>query len=178
MNDLVNCVEQHIASIAGIKKVVVAYSGGVDSHVLLHTCAKLKNKLKKLSFSAVYIDHGLHDDSFHWSEHCKRITADLFFSFSSVQVNAKNEQGEGPEQSARRARYEALSSFIDEQTVLLTAQHQDDQAETLMLQLLRGAGVDGLAGMPSLVTFRAGYISRPLLGFSKQHILQLSLIHI
>lgn len=172
MNDLVNCVEQHIASIAGIKKVVVAYSGGVDSHVLLHACAKLKNKLKKLSFSAVYIDHGLHDDSFHWSEHCKRITADLFFPFSSVQVNAKNEQGEGPEQSARRARYAALSSFIDEQTVLLTAQHQDDQAETLMLQLLRGAGVNGLAGMPAFGAFNAGSISRPLLGLSKEHILQ------
>jgi len=170
--DLVNCVEQHIASIAGIKKVVVAYSGGVDSHVLLHACAKLKSKLKSLSFSAVYIDHGLHDDSSLWSEHCKRITTDLDFPFSSLEVNAKNERGEGPEQAARVARYAALSNFIDEHSVLLTAQHQDDQAETLMLQLLRGAGVNGLASMPSLSQFTMGFISRPLLGFSKQQVLQ------
>lgn len=172
MDDIVNCVEQHITSVADVKKVIVAYSGGADSHVLLSACAKLNNKLHNLSFLAVYIDHGLHEDSLYWSEHCQKITTNLSFPFSSQQVYAKNDKGEGPEQAARRARYAALSSFIDEYSVLLTAQHQDDQAETLMLQLLRGAGVDGLAGMPTLSGFGRGFISRPLLKFNKQQILQ------
>lgn len=171
MDDLVNTVKQHLDSIEGVTKVVVAYSGGVDSHVLLHACSILRQQLKSLFFSAVYIDHGLHDDSVHWSEHCKKITTELGFPFHSIQVNAQDKHGDGPEQAARVARYAALSTFIDKHSVLLTAQHEDDQAETLMLQLLRGAGVDGLASMPSFNQFNAGFISRPLLRVSKQHIL-------
>lgn len=171
MKDLVNCVEQHIASIAGINKVIIAYSGGVDSHVLLHTCSRVQKKLKHISFLAVYIDHGLHDDSSRWSAHCEEVASKLNTPFISKQVNAKNDRGEGPEQAARRARYAALSDFIDETSVLLTAQHQDDQAETFMLQLLRGAGIDGLASMPSLHPFGLGFISRPLLKFGKQQLL-------
>ncbi|MDF1688757.1 MAG: tRNA lysidine(34) synthetase TilS [Cycloclasticus sp.] len=171
MKDLINCVEQHIASIAGIKKVVIAYSGGVDSHVLLHTCSRVQKNLKHISFLAVYIDHGLHDHSSRWSTHCEQVASNLNIPFISRQVNAKNNRGEGPEQAARRARYAALSGFIDETSVLITAQHQDDQAETFMLQLLRGAGIDGLASMPSLHPFGLGFISRPLLKFGKQQLL-------
>jgi len=171
LDDLVNCVEQYILSITGIKKVVIAYSGGVDSHVLLHSCSQLQEKLKPISFLAVYIDHGLHDDSSRWSTHCEQMASALAIPFTSQKVNAQNDQGEGPEQAARRARYAALSDYIDESSVLLTAQHQDDQAETFMLQLLRGAGVDGLASMPILNPFGLGSILRPLLKFSKQQLL-------
>jgi len=172
LNDLINCVEQRIASITDIKRIVIAYSGGVDSHVLLHVCAQLQKNLNHLAFKAVYIDHGLHEDSSRWSEHCEKVAIDLGVDFTSQQVDARNNNGEGPEQAARRARYAALSTLVDENTVLLTAQHQDDQAETLMLQLLRGSGVNGLASMPTLARFDAGFISRPLLGFSKKDILE------
>lgn len=171
MDDLVNCVEQYILSVTGIKKVVIAYSGGVDSHVLLHSCSQLQNKLKALTFLAVYIDHGLHEDSSRWSTHCEQMASALDIPFISQKVNAQNDQGEGPEQAARRARYAALSDFIDESSVLLTAQHQDDQAETFMLQLLRGAGVDGLASMPIVNPFGLGLILRPFLKLSKQQLL-------
>ncbi len=172
MDEFVNQIEQHIKSLNGINKVVIAYSGGVDSHVLLHACSKLQKTLDHLSFLAVYIDHGLHDDSLLWAEHCKKITGDLNVPFVSKQVYAKNDHGEGPEQAARRARYKALSGFIDQHSVLLTAQHQDDQAETLMLQLLRGAGLDGLASMPVIAEFYEGFIVRPFLGYAKQQVLQ------
>jgi len=171
LDDLVNCVEQYILSVTGIKKVVIAYSGGVDSHVLLHSCSQLQNKLKALTFLAVYIDHGLHEDSSRWSTHCEQMASALDIPFISQKVNAQNDQGEGPEQAARRARYAALSDFIDESSVLLTAQHQDDQAETFMLQLLRGAGVDGLASMPIVNPFGLGLILRPFLKLSKQQLL-------
>lgn len=154
-----------------VEKVVVAYSGGVDSHVLLHVCAELKSKLSHLSFHSIHIDHGLQSDSSKWSAHCKIIAEGLNVNFSSCSVQASPLKGEGPEQAARHARYTALATFVTANTALLTAQHQDDQAETLLLQLLRGAGVKGLASMPSLIDFSDGYLARPFLNANKQSIL-------
>ncbi|MBQ0725028.1 MAG: tRNA lysidine(34) synthetase TilS [Cycloclasticus sp.] len=171
MTDLVNSVEQLIAPIKGVKTVVVAYSGGVDSHVLLHSCAKLSDRFKSIQFKAIYIDHGLHKDSKQWSSHCQQISTDLSIEFTSIKVDASDISGEGPEQAARHARYEALQTVIDDASLLMTAQHQDDQAETLMLQLLRGSGIKGLAAMPLLARFGAGQIARPFLDHSKQSIL-------
>ena len=101
----------------------------------------------------------------------RSLSEDLAIDFSSIKVNAIDLKGEGPEQAARHARYEALLSFANESTVVLTAQHEDDQAETLMLQLLRGAGIKGLSGMPALSPFGGGLLGRPFLPISKKTIL-------
>lgn len=171
MTDLVKSIEQLIAPINDLSTVIVAYSGGVDSHVLLHACSHLAVSFESIQFKAIYIDHGLHKDSTKWSDHCRQISADLAIEFTSIKVDASNTSGEGPEQAARLVRYQALKSVMNDASLLMTAQHQDDQAETLMLQLLRGSGIKGLAAMPSLARFGAGQIARPFLNHSKQSIL-------
>ncbi len=170
MNQFVDTVEQQLASINGLTHVVIAYSGGVDSHVLLLACSILKPILPNIAFCAMYIDHGLHADSAKWRDHCDSVCVDLRVDFISQKVNAADLNGDGPEQAARYARYDALKSVVTAHTVLLTAQHQDDQAETLMLQLLRGAGVNGLASMPACNNFGLGFIARPFLSLSKADI--------
>lgn len=171
MPQFIDKVECYLRSLDGIASVVIAYSGGVDSHALLDACSRLQPLLQQMSFKAVYIDHGLHQDSVHWRHHCEACAAVLNIEFESKKVDAVDVSGEGPEQAARHARYAALEAYCGENTVLLTAQHQDDQAETLMLQLLRGAGIKGLASMPALASFGLGYIGRPLLEVGQQVIL-------
>lgn len=144
----------------------VAYSGGLDSHVLLHALAVLRAE-HPFSLSAIHIDHGLQSASAEWGRHCARVctTLDVPCVVKSVQVEGVAE--EGTEAAARRARYAALAAALAPGEILLTAHHGDDQAETVFLQLLRGTGVAGLAAMPTRAGFGPGQIVRPLLGFSR-----------
>ena len=171
MQQLIDKVEHYLYSVEGIAEVIVAYSGGVDSHVLLHVCSQLQPRLKTLSFKAIHIDHGLQQDASKWATHCLRVATSLGLECRVERVNANDVNGDGPEQAARNARYAALRAHCSKQTLVLTAQHQEDQAETLMLQLFRGAGVKGLASMPRLTAFGDGLIGRPLLECSQQEIL-------
>jgi tRNA(Ile)-lysidine synthase len=112
----------------------------------------------------VHVDHQLHAHSRRWSAHCRRIAARLGIPLSVCRVQVACEPGTSPEAAARAARYAALGAGLAPREVLLTAHHEDDQLETVLLQLLRGAGVAGLAAMPALAPFGAGQLGRPLLG--------------
>jgi len=149
-----------------IKTWCLAYSGGVDSQVLLHLL-----HLTQFNVSAVYIDHGLQAQSTDWAEHCQQQCGILKIPFQVIKVDGRARQGESPEAAARVARYAALKSLIQTDSCLLTAQHQDDQGETVLLQLLRGAGAAGLAGMPGIAKFANGWHARPLLNISQKKIL-------
>ena len=151
---------------ATIKTWWLAYSGGVDSQVLLHLLSATD-----LDVRAVYIDHGLQDESKQWAKHCAQSCQQLNIPFQTISVNARAAPGESPEASARHARYRALATLVAEGHCLLTAQHQDDQAETFLLQLLRSAGPAGLAAMPFCDEFSAGLHMRPLLVFTQAQIL-------
>ncbi|VAW56711.1 tRNA(Ile)-lysidine synthetase [hydrothermal vent metagenome] len=144
----------------------LAYSGGIDSQVLLHLLAQTPYKI-----NAVYIDHGLQAESSTWAAHCEQQCQTLNISYQKINVNAKPVRGEGPEAAARHARYSALKTCVQADMGLLTAQHLDDQSETILLQLLRGAGAAGLAGMPQIAKFGKGWHARPLLGVSQESIL-------
>ncbi|MDX1250874.1 MAG: tRNA lysidine(34) synthetase TilS [Gammaproteobacteria bacterium] len=149
----------------------VAYSGGRDSTVLLHTLAGLRPLLPAdLELRAVHVDHGLSRHSGEWARHCEAACAVLGIPCQTLRVNAKPQPGESPEAAARQARYRAIAALIEPADGLLTAHHQDDQAETLLLQLLRGAGPHGLAAMPAHVPFSKGFIARPLLGFARDEL--------
>lgn len=155
----------------GCETLLVAYSGGIDSHVLLHACSELQEKQPSLNVEAVYIDHGLHQDSDKWRLHCNAVSQQLSIRFNSIKVDARDVNNDGPEQAARKARYGAFEKLVKQGVVLFTAQHQDDQAETLMLQLLRGCGIDGLAAMPKVDTFSKGHLVRPFLELDKASII-------
>jgi len=144
----------------------VAYSGGLDSHVLLHALCVLRTD-HQFSLSAIYIDHDLQSASTDWGRHCAHICAALNVPFVVERIRVEGVAKEGLEAAARRARYAALAAALAPADVLLTAHHGDDQAETVLLQLLRGTGIAGLAAMPMQTAFGPGQIVRPLLGFSR-----------
>lgn len=150
-------------------KLVIAYSGGLDSHVLLHQLAQDENVRTKLH--VVYINHGLSSNSDLWQQHCSQICEQLDVPFTAIKINVAPKVGESLEAVARDQRYAELAKFMTQDTALLTAQHQDDQAETLLLQLIRGAGVKGLAAMPMQKSFADGVHLRPLLNVTRAELL-------
>lgn len=144
----------------------IAYSGGMDSHVLLHAVAAARNDYP-FTLGAIHVDHGLHLASSEWADHCARVCAALDVPLVVRHIEVTDQAVDGLEAAARRARYAALAECLSPTTYLLTAQHRDDQAETLLLQLLRGAGVAGLAAMPFRAALGQGTLLRPLLGFDR-----------
>jgi len=146
---------------------VVAYSGGVDSHVLLYACRELG-----LHVRAVHIHHGLQKVADHWVKHCQQICDGLDVELDVIYVDARVQPGNrrSPEEAARIARYDALYTNLHDGECLLTAQHMNDQAETLFLQLMRGAGAAGLAGMPAQALRGRGMHLRPLLNFARDEL--------
>ncbi len=151
----------------GVTRYWLAYSGGLDSHVLLHALHGLIARQPGLTLSAVHVHHGLRPEADQWAAHCLAVCAALEIPCQVLHVQARPAAGESPEDAARRARYQALQGVVGTGDCLLTAHHQDDQAETLLLQLLRGCGVAGLAGMPVCAKFGAGQLARPLLTHSR-----------
>ncbi|OGI52491.1 MAG: tRNA lysidine(34) synthetase TilS [Candidatus Muproteobacteria bacterium RIFCSPHIGHO2_02_FULL_65_16] len=147
----------------------IAYSGGLDSHVLLHALSRLRDDGWRLS--ALHADHGLQPAAGAWARHCEQVCRELALPITIERIEVRGIREHGLEAAARRARYACLARHVGPGEVLLTAHHQDDQAETLLLQLLRGSGVHGLAAMPAIAAFAAGRHARPLLEFPRRALL-------
>ena len=147
------------------RRFLVAYSGGIDSSVLLHALAA-SSREHRTPILAIHINHGLHEDAADWEAHCRNVAADLDVAFISETVEIDERSGLGVEATARQARYDAFSDIVEEGDWLLSAHHEDDQAETLLLNLMRGSGLAGLAGIGALQRFARGMLARPLLGVS------------
>lgn len=126
--------------------VWVGFSGGLDSTVLLHLLAALP-AARARGLSALHVCHGLHPDAEAWTQHCARFAAMLDVPFHRADVTVTGMAEEGMEAAARRARHGAFAQRLPAPGVLALAHHRDDQAETLLLRLLHGAGHEGLAGM-------------------------------
>ncbi len=148
-----------------IKRYVIAYSGGVDSLVLLHCFKQIKANAR-----AVHVHHGLQDVADDWVHHCQQTCDALNIPLDVLYVDAKQKPGTSPEESARNARYQALQKNLKAGDCLVTAQHLNDQAETLLLQLFRTASAAGLSAMPACKTFGKFLHIRPLLSFSRKDI--------
>jgi tRNA(Ile)-lysidine synthase len=140
----------------------IAFSGGLDSTVLLHFLADLATRETLPPLSAIHIHHGLQAAADAWPEHCQLVCNALGVPLKVIHVQVAT-TGASLERAAREARYAAFGQLLAPGEVLLTAQHQDDQAETLLFRLLRGAGVRGLAAMPQQRPLGAGQLLRPLL---------------
>ncbi len=151
-----------------IEKIIIAYSGGVDSHVLLHLVAS--NPEFKSKITAIYVHHGLQVEADAWAVHCQAAALSLGVAFKTIKVKIDTDSGKSLEELARDARYQALKPLVGINDVVLLAQHREDQLETVLLQLFRGAGVQGLSGMPAMIYFGKGSMCRPLLDVPKQDI--------
>ena len=142
----------------------VALSGGLDSTALLAAMARMRAEHPEgPRLRAAHVDHGLHPNAGLWSTHCRRLARTLRVPLQVLRVQVPRERGASLEEAARIARYGCLAAHLRRGEVLLTAHTQDDQLETVLLQLLRGSGLPGLAAMPALATLGAGRIARPLL---------------
>jgi tRNA(Ile)-lysidine synthase len=145
------------------RRVCVALSGGRDSVALLHVLAELRaSRFPELSLSALHVHHGLSAHADAWADFCAGLCERLQISLSCMRVTVDRSSPAGLEAAARAARYAAFDT-VDADWLLL-AHHRDDQAETLLLNLLRGAGAHGLAAMPEARLLREGLtLLRPLL---------------
>lgn len=168
---------KHLASLSSKHDYLIAYSGGLDSHTLLHLLARAKIKHPQINIRSLYIDHGLQNISLDWAIHCQQIADSLGIPHQTISLNLTIPKGESLEAVAREARYQTFRSELQSDEVLLTAQHQDDQAETLLIQLLRGSGLDGLAAMPEVIRFADGLHIRPLLNISRKALEDYTLQH-
>jgi len=151
-----------------IAPLVVGYSGGLDSSVLLHALAALP-VARAQGLRALHVHHGLHADADAWAAHCERICAGVDIPLRVLRVVVKPD-GDGPEAGARAARYAGFRDALVEGEVLALAQHRDDQAETVLMRLLRSSGGDGLAAMRAHSTRGSLHLWRPLLDVSRDTI--------
>ena len=142
--------------------VLVGYSGGLDSSVLLHLLAH-DTELRRNGLRAIHVHHGLHPDADAWTAHCERACAALDVPLQIVRVEVERDSGLGLEGAARAARHRAFVDALGDGELLALAHHRDDQAETFLLRALRGSGVDGLAAMRPWRAYARGWLWRPLL---------------
>ena len=158
-------------------RILIAFSGGLDSHVLLHQLCH-HHAIDTVKLLAVHCQHQLHTDSQQWARHCAAICQQLNIAFHCVSLDF--DRHSNIEANARTARYQALSALMQPGDVLLTAHHRNDQAETVLLQLFRGAGIKGLSAISVSQNFSQGLLIRPLLdntrnelvAYAQQHQLQ------
>lgn len=153
----------------------MAFSGGVDSLALLAALCDLELARpagrRRGTLRAIHIDHGLNPRSAAWARHCRRLCRELDVPLTVRRARIVVPRGESLEAVARTARYALLQAALRPGEILLTAHHLDDQLETQLLQLLRGAGVAGLAAMPEAAPFGRGWLLRPLLGEAREDLL-------
>ncbi|MBI6548958.1 tRNA lysidine(34) synthetase TilS [Xenorhabdus lircayensis] len=153
------------------KKILVGFSGGLDSTVLLHLLVRLRAEYQQLgcdpiALRAIHIHHGLNPKADSWVEHCRQICVGWQVDYRIERVRLDICQN-GIEAAARDARYQSFQRELQPDEILITAQHLDDQAETFMLALKRGSGPAGLSSMPSCMPFAETTLIRPLLNASR-----------
>ncbi|KGQ20701.1 tRNA(Ile)-lysidine synthase [Lysobacter dokdonensis DS-58] len=142
--------------------VFVAFSGGLDSTVLLHALAAMR-EVRARGLRAIHVHHGLSDHADAWTSHCERMCESLGVPLHIARVVIDKRSKLGLEAAAREARHAALASEMDDGALLALAHHRDDQAETFLLRALRASGPDGLSAMRRLRPFANGWLWRPLL---------------
>lgn len=169
MSVILNKLRDSLSHIDVNKSICIAYSGGIDSSVLLHAshvvCKQTGHSLKVL-----HIDHQLHEDSKQWSQHCSEQCRLFDIQIDTICVDLEPFNHHGIEGAAREARYQAFETVLNKDDVLFTAHHADDQIETVLLQLFRGSGVNGLAGCAQTRAIGKALLVRPLLTISREQI--------
>lgn len=154
------------------RRYCVAFSGGADSTALLHALVQARLAGQASGLRAVHVNHHLQPQADEWARHALQESARLDVPMKVLDVSVAPRKGESIEASARASRYALFAGELEREELLLTAHHQDDQLETVLLQLLRGAGVAGLAAMPQCTRFARGWHGRPLLEVARADLVE------
>lgn len=164
---------QWIAQLGNYSRLLVGLSGGLDSTVLLHVLASEPAIGSKLV--AVHVNHCISPFALEWQKHCADFCKNL--GIELIAESVEFDRSANIEEGARNARYEVFTSLLQTNECLLLGHHLEDQAETVLLQLFRGAGVDGLAAMPESGFLGIGALARPFLSNSRQQIEAYAKVH-
>ncbi len=155
-----------ITNLLKYKRIGIAYSGGLDSQVLLHSLYALVQDKSKLF--ALHVNHGISEDSDIWESKCKKEAEKLGINFYSKKIRLDEKRP--TEESLRDARYAIFRAWSTESDVVCTAHHKDDQIETIFFRIMRGTGLRGLRGIPSFRNEFNFNLARPLLGINKNEL--------
>ncbi len=158
-----------LQELGNVNKLWLAYSGGMDSSVLLHLFYSNKEKIRH-KIEVLYVNHGLQQEADDWSVFCQKQCEEYDFPFTELKVSESCPKGESVEAWAREKRYQLIDDIMEPNDVLFSGHHKDDQVETFFLQALRGAGVRGLSAMPLIKKKKNTFYVRPLLVYSREEI--------
>jgi len=150
------------------KSFLIAYSGGIDSTVLLYQMFKIRQKNSKIKIRAIHINHNIHPSSKEWEKHCTKICQKYQIPITSIQINIHCKKN--LEETLRIQRYNIFYKNLFFNEILLTAHHLNDQCETFFLFLKRGSGPTGLSGMLSKNLLGDKKIIRPFLEKTKKEL--------
>lgn len=163
--------QQSISPYTHASRWLIAYSGGVDSHLLLQTLVELKSDNPDWpKIEAVHVNHQLQTGADEWAQHCQLQCDKLNVPLLVQAVTIEDQPRTSLEQLAREQRYQFFESIMTGQDVLMMGHHLDDQVETALLRLLRGSGSKGLAAMPQTRVLGQGRLLRPLLEYGRDEI--------
>ena len=165
---LLEALKEHAATLRRASHLYVGFSGGKDSHSLLHALVALSQRSALPPITALHVNHGLHPDADLWEQHCRDVAQELNVEIKVDSVVVGSDAS--LEAQARSARYAAFERYMAKDAILLLAHHLDDQVETIIFRLIRGAGPAGLSGIPESRDLGTGKILRPLLGVSRSEI--------
>jgi tRNA(Ile)-lysidine synthase len=170
---LTELLREKLSAFSTMERFVVAYSGGADSHALLHALVSLE---LPQSILALHVNHGISPNADAWQAHCEAVCQSMNVYFCSEGIQVVRD-GTGLENAARQARYDMFARHIGHGDMLLLGHHADDQLETFFLRLLRGSGVRGLGGMPEWRTIGDGSLFRPWLSCKRDEIRAYAIAH-
>ncbi|WP_394213136.1 tRNA lysidine(34) synthetase TilS [Enterovibrio calviensis] len=151
------------------RQIVLAFSGGVDSRVMLDLLSTYRDIHPQHRYLVIHVHHGLSENADAWLAQCEGWSVEVGLDFKGLHVDF-DKRGESLEKAAREARYSAIASVVEPEALVLTGQHADDQAETFLLALKRGSGPAGLAAMPEIRPLGHAHLLRPLLTVMRQDI--------
>ena len=148
-----------------INKILLAYSGGIDSSVLLDCLYKISLN-GSVSIRTMHINHNLSTQSKNFEHHCNKITNEMKIDHKNIQV--KIDSSSNIEELCRKKRYKSLTEYCNPDEVVFTAHHEEDQVETFLLRLIRGSGARGLSSMKPKSKYNNKIIYRPFLNVPKK----------
>lgn len=160
--------KEHLETLRAADHIYVGFSGGADSHSLLHALAAFAKQESLANITAIHVNHGLHASADSWESHCRQVAESLGVNIIVERVSVSSKAS--PEAQARSARYQVFERHVSAKSLLLLGHHLDDHVETVMFRLIRGAGPQGLSGIPETRALTSGTVLRPLLKVSRAEI--------